>query len=474
MAVTARVAAVEFDGDDVRLAVVKTGLRRPRLLEIHTARAQYEDPEQRREAMVQAVKGLVECLKVRPTVYVLCLSSSNTIVRTIAIPFRGARRVTPAVTFELERYLAIPIEELVVDHMPILEFDGQTEVLAVGVRRNILQEQIETLNAAGVDPEGADVDAIGLTTLWQTARQAKGLHAVLYLHNKGAVFAVAYNKSLAYFRHLPMGAEQFAENLNDAVQEVENSMRAFHSGWKSDGEIAGLDVIGLPAQAEEALAGQFEIPVTFQDPLAAISAPENVDKPLYAGLIGVAAGAAGGAFSLHLRKDELAYKNLFPALVPHIMLISCIALVLLVGCAWFYHHAAIVNAGKAAQLEQQIDSVEAEVKSLEAQGINVPAGMFADPTVLDVLMEIALNLPSQVADVTDVKIEPPNASAPWIIVAGEVKDDNAFKTAVEKIKQSPVFKTEEPELRLIEGRSTFRLVLQRLNAGSESGDDTRS
>jgi len=474
MGVTAKVAAVEFDGDDVRLEEVKTGLRRPRVLEVHTASVQYEDPQQRQEAMVQAVKGLVEGLKARPTVYVLCLSSANSIVRTVTIPFKGARRVTPAVTFELERYLAIPIEELVVDHMPILEFDGQTEVLAVGVRRNILQDQIAILNGAGVDPEGADIDAIGLTSLWKAVRPVKGLHAVLYLHNKGAVFAVVYNKSLAYFRHLPMRAEQFSENLDEAVQEVKNSMRAFHSGWKTEDEIAALDVVGLPAQCEQALAAQFEIPVTFQDPLASIAAPENVDKRLYAGLLGVAVGAAGGAFSLHLRKDELAHKHLFPALVPHVMLTSCIALVLLVGCAWFYHHAAIVNAAKAAQLEQQISAVDAEIKSLEAQGINVPAGMFGDKTILDVLSEIALNLPSQVVDVTDVKIEPPGAAAPWVIVAGEVKDDNAFKAAVEKVKLSPLFKTEEPELRLVEGKSTFRLVLQRPNAGSETGEETRS
>lgn len=474
MPVMARVAAIEFDGDDVRLAVVKTGISRPRVLEVHTARAQYEDPEQRQDAMVQAVKGLVDGLKTRPTAYVLCLSSVNSIVRTITIPFRGARRVTPAVTFELERYLAIPIEELVVDHMPILEFDGQTEVLAVGMRRNIIQEQIDILNAAGIDPEGADIDAIGLTSLWKRVRQVKGLHALLYLHNKTAVFAVVYNKSLAYFRHLPIGAEQFAENLDDAVREVENSMRAFHSGWKTEAEIAALDVIGLPAQYEDDLAAQIEIPVTFQDPLAAIPAPENVDQRLFAGLIGVAVGAAGGAFSLHLRKDELAHKHLFPSLVPHVMLTSCIALVLLVGCAWFYHHAAIMNAGKAAQLEQQIGSVEAEVKSLESQGINVPSGMFGDPTLLDVLSEIAMNLPGQIVDVTDVKIEPPNVSAPWVIVAGEVKDDNAFKGAVDKIKQSPLFKTDEPELRLVEGKSTFRLVLQRPNAGSENGEETRS
>jgi hypothetical protein len=474
MPVTAKVAAIEFDGDDVRLAVVKTGVMRARVLEAHSVHAEYEDPEQRRDAMVEAVKGLVKGLKAHPTVYVLCLASANSIVRTVTIPFKGARRVTPAVTFELERYLAFPIEELVVDHMPILEFDGQTEVLAVGVRRNIIREQLDILSEAGVDPEGADLDAIGLTSLWKTTRQVKGLHGVLYLHGKGTVFGVVYNKSLAYFRHLPITAEAFGENLDGAIQEVNNSMRAFHSGWKVEDEIAALDVIGLPPEYQEVMAAQIEIPLSFQDPLAAIPAPANVDKGLYAGVIGVAVGAAGGAFSLHLRKDELAHKNLFPALAPHIMLTSCVALLLLVGCAWFYHHAAVVNAGKAAQLQQQIAALEDEVKSLEAQGINVPAGMFADSTTLDVLTEVALDLPGNVVAVTDVKIEPPTASAPWIIVAGEVKDDNAFKAAVEKIKQSPMFKTDEPELRLVEGRSTFRLVLQRPGSGLKSGEETKS
>lgn len=462
MPVTAKVAAVQFDGDEVRLALVKTGSKVPRVLEAHSARAQFEEPEQRQDAMVGAVKELAAALKTKPTVYVLCLSSAHSIVRTITIPFKGVRRVAPAVPFELERYLAIPIEDLVVDHTPILEVDGQTEVLAVGVRRKVLQEQLDILNAAGIDPEGADLDAIGLTGLWKTTRPpAKGLQALIYLHQDASVFAVVHNKSLAYFRHLSPNAEQFSANLDESVQEVKNSIRAFQSGWKTEGEIASLDVAGLPEEQQEALASEFEIPVQFQDPLAGIAAPDDVDKAVFAGLIGVAAGAAGGAFSLHLRKDELAHRNLFPALVPHIMVTSCAALVLLVGCAWFYHHAAIVNAGKVDQLRQQIKSLEADIGTLETQGIDVPAGIFGDATVLDVLMELSSNLPAQVADVTEVQVEPSTASAPWIVVMGEVKEEEAFKAAVAKLKQSPVFKVEDPDRFLVQGRSTFRLILRR-------------
>jgi len=473
MPVTAKVAAVQFDGDEVRLALVKTGSKLPRVLEAHSARVEFEEPEQRHEAMVEAVKGLVAALKTKPTVYVLCLSSEHSIVRTITIPFKGVRRVAPAVPFELERYLAIPIEDLVVDHTPILEIEGQTEVLAVGVRRKLLQEQLDILNAAGIDPEGADLDAIGLTGLWKIVRPpVKGLQALLYLHQDASAFAVVHNKSLAYFRHLPVNAEQFSANLDESIQEVKNSMRAFQSSWKTEGEIAALDVVGLPESYQQALASEFEMPIEFRDPLAAVAAPENVDKTAFAGLIGVAAGAAGGSYSLHLRKDELAHKNLFPALVPYIMLTSCAALILLVGCAWFYHHAAVANAGKVEQLRQQIGTLETEIQELESQGIDVPAGVFADATVLDVLMELSANLPSQVADVTDVQVEPCTASAPWIIVLGEVKNEEAFKSAVAKLTESPVFKVDEPERFLVQGRSTFRLILRRPGDKSEDADNS--
>ncbi|MFH0793359.1 MAG: pilus assembly protein PilM, partial [bacterium] len=494
MAVRARVAAIEFAGDEVRLAVVKTGARAPKVLELHSRRAAYEAPEQRLDSLVAAVKSLLKDLKHRPAAIVLCLSSSHSMVRTLTIPFRGARKVASAVRFELEPYLAFPIEELAVDFSPVLEADGQTDVLAVGIRRAVIEEQLNILNAAGIDPEGVDVDALGLTGLWRASRpNMKGLHAVLHVRDEGSVVAVVCNKTLAYFRYLAFGVEGMRSNPAAAAREVLNSMRAFHAGWRGEGEIATLTVTGDAADSEspesdgawEAFGQYFDIPATRLNLLEVLKAVElaqaakpaavsasaeetasGTDEIMYAAsgpdemsahavvesvslpnaeqgpcgsnaweaLIGVALGAAGGGFSMNFRGGDLGPKTALRGVAPNVMVSSCLALLLLAGVAWYYHYGRVRNLAEAEELRVRIGELETEVTALKDKGINLPEETFNDPSLLDILGEIAAKMPDQKVALTEVKIDKSTSSdggareaggpsPPWITIRGEVKDD---------------------------------------------------
>src|SRR5581483_8219389 len=75
MMLSARIGAIEFDEQEVRLAVVKTGGRRPVVLERHREPVTFAEPAQRAEAFVQAVQALVARTKSKPSAYVLCASS---------------------------------------------------------------------------------------------------------------------------------------------------------------------------------------------------------------------------------------------------------------------------------------------------------------------------------------------------------------------------------------------------------------
>ena len=530
MVVRARVGAIEFAGDEVRLAVVKTGGRLPKVLELHCRPAVCAAPEERTEALVAAVKSLVKDVKNRPAAFVLCVSSAHSVVRTLTIPFRGARKVAAAVRFELEPYLAFPIEDLAVDFSPVLEADGQTDVLAVGIRRAVLEEQLGILNAAGIDPEGVDVDAVGLTGLWRSARpNAKGLHAVLHVRDEGAVVAVVCNKTLAYFRHLSFGVASMLSNPGTVAREVLNSMRAFQAGWRGEGEIATLTVTGnafsqdSSGEARAAFEKQFDIPVTDENLLEAVKAaklaqsattaavgaisdesssdiqtgsdPASADarfepsahtrdpKPetrdpsnAWEGVIGVALGAAGGGFGMNFRTGELASKDSLKRVAPHVMVFSCIALLALAGVAWYYYYARARNLAGAEDLRARIAELDEQVTALKGQGINLPAETFSDPPLLDILDEIAARMPDKKLAITELKIERSTsgendatgsgrAPLPWITIRGEVKDDAVFGQVVEDLRQSTMFKIEEPDLKLEGGKSTFTLVAHRKGKG---------
>ncbi len=569
MVVRARVAAIEFAGDEVRLAVVKTGARTPKVLELHSRRAAYDAPEQRVDSLVAAVKSLLKDVKHRPAAIVLCLSSSHSMVRTLTIPFRGARKVASAVRFELEPYLAFPIEELAVDFSPVLEADGQTDVLAVGIRRAVIEEQLNILNAAGIDPEGVDVDAVGLTGLWRASRPSmKGLHAVLHVRDEGSVVAVVCNKTLAYFRYLAFGVEGMRSNPAAAAREVLNSMRAFQAGWRGEGEIATLAVTGDAAGTEssesdgacEAFGRHFDIPVTRLNLLEAVKAVElaRAAKPVavsasaeapasgtggtpddasgpdgvsadavvesvsfrealgqpvdatsssrlqsggdaasssrlqsggdaastsnveqgscvsnaWEALIGVALGAAGGGFSMNFRDGDLAPKAALRGVAPNVMVTSCLALLLLAGVAWYYHYGRVRNLAESEELRAQIAELETEVNALKDKGINLPEETFNDPTLLDILGEIAAKMPDQKVALTEVKIdksasseggarEAGGPSPPWITIRGDVKDDNVFSQVMSDLRQSSMLDVEEPDLKLDGGKSTFKIVARR-------------
>jgi hypothetical protein len=446
--------------------------------------------------------------------------------------------VAAAVQFELEPYLAFPIEDLVVDYCTVLQAEGQTDVLAVGMQRAVVQEQLGVLQAAGVNPEGIDIDAAGLTGLWRAAFPAlKGLHAVLHIREEGSVLAVAYNKTLAYFRCLSFTAAQVREHPLAVAREVQNSIRAFQAGWRGEEEIGSLTVTGgtWSDEARERFLREFDIPVAYENLLARLKAahlalgetraaesevppanddagpvpvaqppagadpssgdwfegvsddrsvssePETLSSSVsssasdgsncWEAVIGVALGAAGGGYAFNFRKADLEHQDVLRGLIPHVMVTSCLALLLLAGVAWYYHSARNQNLARAEELQTRVEALEKEVEDLRGQGVDVPAELFTDPSLLDVLSEIGAKMPDARVRITELKVERAEtsetsssrggASASWITIRGEVKDDSMFSKAVDELKQSDLFQVDDPELKLVEGKSTFKLAARR-------------
>ena len=490
MRLAAKVAVFEFEDDEVRLALVKTGGKRPKALELHACRAEYKAPEGRFEALVQATETVVANLNTKPTAYALCVSSFYSVVRSLTIPFTGKRRVAAAVQFELERYLAFPIEDLLVDFFPLLEVDKQTEVLAVGVRRAVLEEQLAVLQAAGVEPEGIDLDALGLTGLWRASRpSAKGeLGAVLHVRCSGAVLAIVDAKKLVYFRHLGLTAEQVHERPVAVAREVSNSLRAFHGNWRGAGEVGFLAVTGAAffEEERELFESELDVPVTYEslpglvpgysEAMEALAAARGESAAAversgehnrWTAAIGVALGAAGTGYAMRFREPEPAQKDVVRRLVPHVMFTSCLLLLLLLGVAWYYHDGRNRNLAEAENLRTQIAGLENEVSVLQGQGINVPMEIFCQPSLLDILNEVGTKIPNDKAVVANIRVDLSSPRVPWITVLGTVKDDAGFNAAFKELGQSTLFDVDpDPGLELDRGVASFRIVARHKEPGA--------
>ena len=504
MKLAAKVAVVEFVEDEVRLALVKTGGRRPKVLELHSSRIEHQEGELRPQAMADALCALAGALSTKPAAVTLCVSSFNAIVRTITIPFRGARRVAAAVGFELERYLAFPIEDLIVDFNVVREANGETEVLAVGLRRVLLEEQLGAMRAAGLDPDGIDIDAAGLTGLWRATRPAmKGLNAVLHVRETGSILAVVLNKELIYFRHLDVSSAQAHENPAMIARETNNSLRAFHGSWKGEGVVESLAVTGVGFFEDERqlFEDEINVPVTIEDltdrlpgyeaASQAAEAREGLavsegDGPLdhgarlrsngWTALVGVALDASGAGNALEFCKEDLEPTDKFERHVPYIMLTACLALLLLVGVAGFFHVSHTRNLLEAERLRAQIEAAESEVADLEGQGLNVPADVFSTPSLLDVLAEVGEKMPDDKAAIDYLRVDRPmeragrsGARVPWITIMGQVKNNTEFDQAFSALSRSTLMSVDPDPGKVLErGTTTFKITAHRREPGADT------
>lgn len=481
MILSSKVGVFQFDGDEVRFVAVKAGRGKPVILEVHSEQAQYDTAQERFEGLVTAARTVMGKVKTTSQAYTLCVPVEHAVARVLSVPFRGGGRVAAAVPFELEPYLAIPIDELVVDHSIIGEADGGTEVLAAAVKHSVLREQADVLQAAGVRVEGANLDVAGLTSLWHAqAKPGSGLHAVVHLRPGRSVLAIVNGRSLGFYRQLNFDAQRFEENPSAAAQEIKNSLRAFLAQWHGEDEVATLSITGAEPSGYEtrSLEEQFDCEVVYGRLFdgvkgAGLVHAEGPQQPnRWEALVGVGHAAVQGAYGLNFCKGDLAPPELSRNLMVNLGLAAGLLAMTGFGYAGYCYleydrnmaaaramgqevyrlfKDAFPNAEAAQQgrLEQDIDGsftmrhMEQQVSEMAGAGEIVPLDLLARPSLLEILKDLAERVPSDKAIITELKVWPSDDKSQLVTISGEIREPQAFNAIFEELKKSELLTFED-------------------------------
>lgn len=482
MLLSAKIGAIEFVDNEVRVAVVKTGGRTPTVLEVQSRTAVWAEEEDRIPALVHAVGEAVDALKHVPVSYVLCASGRHSIVRAITIPIRGKKRVLAAAQFELEPHLAFPIEELHLDFNLVAEVDGETEVLAVGVRRHHLEEQRAILDEAGIEIEAVNLDALALSGLWKTGHKAsKGLQAILHVRAQSSSVVVLYNGNLAYFRNLPLAGSAVIDAPNQVAREIQNTLRAFLAQWRAGGEINDLDVTGLELSPgeQDALSTALRLPVTSRSMLETIKGGQGIlaredlvqGANCWEAVIGAAFAGAGGGLALNFDAKGATQAGLARALAPQMVYASALALVGLLLWGAYYYIGTNYYKNQVALIQQDIEAITAEIDVLAKEGLgkDVNVDFFRDPPMLDLLEDIGKRMPEAKVLVTRVSVSPPGARSGWVTISGSTTNAEHVGQVIEELGKSTLYRLDsDVRQEAVGNQVTFTVRVHRLN---EEGDD---
>jgi general secretion pathway protein L len=134
-----------------------------------------------------ALQGIAAKITGSPRV-VICLPPSLFAQRTVSLPFTDLRKVREVLPAHLQGEVAIPVEELVLDVMPI----GEGQFLALWARKSDVSAAIAQFRDAGIEPQIVTSLPFGMSEL-------PGIPADCAVCD-GRTLALVRNGRLSYFR----------------------------------------------------------------------------------------------------------------------------------------------------------------------------------------------------------------------------------------------------------------------------------
>lgn len=119
------------------------------------------------KGLAEEIKALFEDAGISNRRVVTAISNRQAITRNIHVPKMDEKELNEAIKWEAERYIPFPIDEVQIDHHQLDHIDdidegGQMEVVIAAARLDIINEQVEYLKLANIDPVVIDIKSFSL------------------------------------------------------------------------------------------------------------------------------------------------------------------------------------------------------------------------------------------------------------------------------------------------------------------------
>lgn len=237
-----------------------------------------------------------------PAAVRLGLSNKQIVVRMMDIPqIEDPKERETAVRFQAAEVIAMPLDDAILDHQVISVGPGpegrpRMRVVLVAARRTMVEALVETIRAAGLQPQGIDLDAFALVRMLAEA-SGEEQSARVFCHLAGlSNLAIASGTSCAFTRALSTSWE--AENASFALaDEIRSSIDYY--GTQPEAKPIRQVVLSGPGCQDEALVAalsdQLGVPTEVADPMRGLNGavlPPGDDPRRYTVAAGLAMGEA--------------------------------------------------------------------------------------------------------------------------------------------------------------------------------------
>ncbi len=322
--------------------------------------AEHERPDVVKEKLA----GLLSRLPKRPSLVTVGLPRRCVTMRSVSMPAVGEEELKGIVDYEVERHIPFPPEETQYDFQVLERNAEQATVLLAAARKEEVGRYLSLLQEAGITPTAVGVSTFASlnTLLYNQARDAEPVRALIDLRNGEAELGLAQQGILRYSRCLTLGEAAPLDVLTPELAALFTHLEA--NGGQQAGRISVAGMGAGKGDLLRHLAERTGLEVEFLHPFRRISA--SGVEPHAAHSLGAAVGLAlNGLVTLPLDIDLLPKELAPPRRDRNVTTtLRLLALIAVLGLAYLVNDA-IRERRALTELTAVLNQVQAEAAKVE-------------------------------------------------------------------------------------------------------------
>jgi type IV pilus assembly protein PilM len=166
--------------------------------------------------VVDAIKELLAAQKVSTKHVALSVSGSSVIIKRVAVTDMSDEELSESIKWEAEQYIPFSIDDVNIDFQKLGPgpAEGQADVLLVAVKKDKINDYINLVKEAGLDPVVMDVDAFALANMYELNYEMEaGTTALLNIGASVMNINVLRDGMSIFTRDITVGGNRYSEAL---------------------------------------------------------------------------------------------------------------------------------------------------------------------------------------------------------------------------------------------------------------------
>ena len=382
--------------------------------------------------------------------------------RNMQVPFKEPKKIRQILPFELEPHLALPMDEQLMDFIPIHTTGEQTDLIAAVLQKSEFKSFLDAFTENKIDPETITIGGypVALSLINNPDSPETWLLADVDSHQATLFLIVSGRISL--IRSFSLGPDLF-NGPNSLCDNILRTVSAFEDACGTDLVVETVFITGsgLPETAvEQELAPVLELPVTRLNLLdmAGMAVPDQSDhiwkSDVMDNALALALTEVNAIDCLNFRKDTFSVRKQWTENRKLIITTGLIAVMAV--CLGLFSIAV-----DTWQLKQQVNAVDerladkfrasfpevtrivdpvhqmhAHIKEMEKTSLfSVQTG--STQPVIDIIYEISSLIPRQI----DVDLDRMVIDEESVMISGQTDTFNSIDDVKNRLEQSDMFKT---------------------------------